>query len=224
MQARYLQIKKKSSSMKFFAWKYSILFTVLISISFFSGVTPAAEDNPMPPLQETVEEILAILRSHSDSEWVTTREKISVIIHKRFDFEEQSRLVLANSWKERSSGEKEHFISLFSTLQEHAYLNRLKEYSGETVQFTKQITKEEKALVFSVIIKDQEEIPIVYRMRRKEAKWLVYDVIIDGVSLVKNYRKQFASILEKETYAGLIREMEEKIKKITAEDEKHNTE
>jgi phospholipid transport system substrate-binding protein len=147
-----------------------------------------------------------------------------VIIHKRFDFQEQSRLVLANSWEERSSGEKEHFISLFSTLQEHAYLNRLKEYSGETVQFTKQITKEEKALVFSVIIKDQEEIPIVYRMRRKEGKWLVYDVIIDGVSLVKNYRKQFASILEKETYAGLIREMEEKIKKITAEDEKHNTE
>jgi hypothetical protein len=77
MQARYLQIKKKSSSMKFFSWKYSILFTVLISISFFSGVTPAAEDNPMPPLQETVEEILAILRSHSDSEWVTTRENIS---------------------------------------------------------------------------------------------------------------------------------------------------
>jgi phospholipid transport system substrate-binding protein len=219
MQAQYPQRKKKIS----FSW-LSILKGLLLTATLFLLVfsyenSVASEENPMQPIQETVEKILDILRSNTESEWVVTRGKISAIIQNRFDFQEQSRLVLANAWAERSAEEKEHFISLFSTLQEHVYLNRLRDYSGETVQFTKQVTKKGKALVFSAIIKDQEEIPIVYRMKKKEGTWLVYDVIIDGVSLVKNYRKQFASILEKESYTDLISQMEEKVKKVTADEE-----
>ena len=64
------------------------------------------------------------------------------------------------------------------------------------------------------------ETPIVYRLKKKQQKWLVYDVIIDGVSLVKNYRKQFSVIIQKEQYSGLIRQMEEKIEKIKAEEKR----
>lgn len=207
------------------SWSRLNLFTIpvmLISLLLFPTPPETAcsmEEEPMPLIQKTVEDILVILRSKQDSEWGKTRQKISAIIQTRFDFQEQSRLVLTGSWEERSPEEKDRFISLFSALQEHVYLNRLKDYSGEEVRFTKQMTKEDKALVFSAIVKDPEEIPIIYRMRKHEEKWLVYDVIIDGVSLVKNYQKQFASILEKETFSGLIRDMEEKIAKITAEEE-----
>jgi phospholipid transport system substrate-binding protein len=209
--------------MKILSLKFIIVFFLLLFFLFQESIQ-ASVDDPMQPMKETVEEILFILRSDNETEWNKTRQKISEIIQKRFDFQEQSRLVLASQWKNINTEEKGQFISLFSKLQEHVYLNRLRDYSDEKVHFTKQIIKEEKAAVFSAIINNAEEIPIVYRMKKKQDKWFVYDVIIDGVSLVKNYRKQFAAIIEKEKFSGLIEKLEEKIKKITAEDEKRNTE
>ena len=216
MQAESFLLLRKSFCTTFFPLKWALLAPLLFII-LSSGIASGAGEDPLPPIEKTVEEILTILRSKKDNDWNATRQRISAIIQKRFDFQEQSRLVLGDHWQERSDAEKDHFISLFSTIQEHVYLNRLEDYSGETVQFTKKIVKEDKALVFSAIVKDQEEIPIVYRMSQKEDKWLVYDVIIDGVSLVKNYRQQFSSILEKETYTDLVHDMEEKIKKIESE-------
>jgi phospholipid transport system substrate-binding protein len=209
--------------MKFLSLKFTIVFSLLLFF-FFQEAVLASVDGPIRPMKETVEEILFILKSDKETEWNKTRQQISKIIQKRFDFQEQSRLVLTNHWKKINTEEKEQFISLFSKLQEHVYLNRLKDYSDEKIHFTKQIVKEEKAAVFSVIINDTEEIPIVYRMKKKQDKWFVYDVIIDGVSLVKNYRKQFSAIIEKEKFSGLIEKMEEKIEKITVEEEKRDAE
>lgn len=223
MQNYYAQTTKKSSTTKFLLSKFAIVFSLLLFFFFQEAVLALAED-PMGPIEETVEEILLILKSNKETKWIKTRQKISEIIQRRFDFQEQSRLVLANHWKKINTEEKRQFISLFSKLQEHVYLNRLKDYSDEKVHFTKQIIKKNKAVVFSAIIKNTEEIPMVYRMKKKQDKWLVYDVIIDGVSLVKNYRKQFSAIIEKEKFSGLIEKMEEKIEKITTEEERRNAE
>lgn len=213
------QLQKKPVRANFFLPPCAIAFSLLFFLFFMEGAA-ASEKDPMQPLQKTVEEILLILNSKEETEWTKTREKISVIIRQRFDFQEQSRLVLAREWEKRSAPEKEQFIFLFSKLQEHVYLNRLKDYSGEQVHFNNHIIKDDKAVVFSIIIKDMAETPIVYRMKKKQQKWLVYDVIIDGVSLVKNYRKQFSVIIKNEQYSGLIRQMEEKIEKITVEDKR----
>ena len=197
---------------------------LLVSILFHSTTT-AFEKDPISPIEATVNEILTILQSEDKSEWPGTRRHISEIIRKRFDFHEQSRRVLASYWDAISNKEREQFISLFSKLQEHVYLNRLRDYSDEQVNFTKHIIKGNKAAVFSVILKDAEEIPISYRMVKKEGGWFVYDVIIDGVSLVKNYRKQFNMILEEKSFHDLIVIMEEKIAKIEInEKEKSSTE
>jgi len=222
MQNYHTQTAKKSSTTKFLFPECAIVFFLLLF--FFFQEAPALDEDPMGPIEGTVEEILFILRSNEETEWIKTRQKISEIIQNRFDFQEQSRLVLASHWGKINTEEKEKFISLFSKLQEHVYLNRLKDYSDEKVHFTKQIIKKDKAAVFSAIIKDTEEIPIVYRMKKKQDQWFVYDVIIDGVSLVKNYRKQFSAIIEKEKFSGLIEKMEEKIEKIKAEDERRNAE
>lgn len=214
---RTTHLQKKFMWSNFFLLLFAVTSAFLVILFFMQGAA-ASEKDPVQPLQKTVEEILAILNADEEEEWLTTREKISVVIRQRFDFQEQSRLVLAREWPKRSAEEKEQFIALFSKLQEHVYLNRLKSYSGEQVQFTRHSIKNGKATVFSVIVKDMAETPIVYRLKKKQQKWLVYDVIIDGVSLVKNYRKQFSVIIRKEHYAGLIRQMEEKIAKISAED------
>lgn len=219
MQNHDTQTPKKSSTTKFFLPKFALVFSLLLFFFFHEAVLALAE-NPMQPIEETVEEILFILKSDKETEWIKTRQKISEIIQRRFDFQEQSRLVLAEHWEEINTEEKGQFISLFSTLQEHVYLNRLKDYSDEKVHFTKQIIKGDKAVVFSAIITNTEEIPMVYRMKKNQDTWFVYDVIIDGVSLVKNYRKQFYAIIEKEKFSGLIEKMEIKIEKITAEKER----
>ena len=124
-------------------------------------------------------------------------------------------------WKEINSEEQNKFISLFSQLQKFVYLDKLKQYSDEKVEFTKQSIKNNKALVFSSIANSTENINIVYRMYKKQDQWFVYDVIIDGISLIKNYRKQFSAIIEEEKFSGLIAKLEEKIDTII-EQEKGN--
>ncbi|MBC8317476.1 MAG: ABC transporter substrate-binding protein [Desulfobulbaceae bacterium] len=219
MHDNYIRRVKKSSATRL-RWPLFTLISSLLFLFFLQETVMASDEDAMQPIEASVEEILFVLNSNKETEWNKTRQKISIIIQKRFDFQEQSRLVLASHWEEITTEEKTQFISLFSTLQEHVYLNRLRDYSDEKVHFTKQIIKEDKAVVFSAIVKDTEEIPIVYRMKKKQNQWFVYDVIIDGVSLVKNYRKQFSSILEKEKFPGLIEKMEEKIEQITAAEEK----
>ncbi len=195
----------------------TMVFSLLLLFSFLQ-TGPALAEDPMEPIEKTVDEILVILQSDREVEWPKKRQRISKIIQKRFDFQEQSRLVLASHWEKITPEEKEQFISLFSDLQEYGFLNRLKNYSDEKVTFTKQLTKGNKAVVYSTIITATEEIPIIYRMKNNQDSWFVYDVIIDGVSIVKNYRQQFSVIMEKEKFPGLIAKMEEKIEQIKTEE------
>ncbi len=197
--------------------KLTMAFCFLLLFSFVLA-EPALAENPMGPIEKTVDEILVILQSDRVVEWPKKRERISEIIKKRFDFQEQSRLVLASHWEKINPEEKKQFISLFSDIQEYGYLNRLKDYSDEKVTFEKQLSKGDKAVVYSTIVTATDKIPIIYRMKKNQENWLVYDVIIDGVSLVKNYRQQFSGIIEKEKFPGLIIKMEEKIAQLKTEE------
>jgi phospholipid transport system substrate-binding protein len=94
---------------------------------------------------------------------------------------------------------------------ETTYINRLKAYSDEEVTFNKQIVNNDKAIVYSEIIKNNQDIPIVYRVKDVKGQWMVYDIIIEGVSLVQNYRQQFDRIINNEGYDGLVLRMKEKI-------------
>lgn len=206
---------KKSERVKPLFSTFTKIFSLLLC-SFFLKADLAAAEDPMVPIQKTVEEILVILKSDHSIKWAKKRQGISEIIQKRFDFQEQSRLVLGSHWEKINTEEKKQFISLFSKLQEYVFLNRLKDYSDEEVVFADQKIKGDRAIVLSAIIKETEKIPIVYRMKKDQDNWYVYDVIIDGVSLVKNYRQQFSSIIENEKFTGLVAKMEEQIERIVA--------
>lgn len=202
-------------------FKLFIAFSFLISVLIQNSAL-ALNDDPTQYIKETVDKIVVILKSNQEEEWTLKRQKISEIIQERFDYEQQSKLVLHNKWQELSREEQKEFVSLFSELQKYVYLDKLKQYSDEKVEFTKQNIKNNKALVFSSIESDTDKINIVYRMYRKQDQWFVYDVIIDGISLVKNYRKQFSAIVDEEKFSGLIIKLEEKIDTIAAQ-EKENT-
>ncbi len=187
-----------------------------IAMSFFLSPQVSAEiavPDAMSQMKATVEQIRNIIKNDQPDKaksWEEQKVLIRVVVNNRFDFEEMSKRTMAREWKKRTDTEKKHFVKKFSRLLEHTYINRLKDNTEADVLFNKQKVKGNKAVVYTIIQSDQKEIPVIYKMLRKGRQWLVYDVVIEGVSLVRNYRSQFKSIIGKEKYAGLIKRIEEK--------------
>jgi phospholipid transport system substrate-binding protein len=137
---------------------------------------------------------------------------IREVVDERFDWEEFSRRTLARHWRDRTDDEKKEFIYLFGKLLERTYLDKVEGYSGEKVIYMDEKIDGDYALVkVKIVTKKETEIPVKYRLRKKRDEWLVYDVIIEGVSLVNNYRTQFNSIIVRYKYQGLVKRLRAKV-------------
>ena len=172
---------------------------------------------PRASMQCAIEEIMVILNHERLSRPENREDRrilILAVVRHHFDFEEMGKRTLAKEWKKRNPDERKHFVEVFSQLLENTYVKRVEAYSDEKVVFLKESINGNKALVPNVIKKDDLEIPINYKLLEKDSDWRVYDVVIEGVSLVRNYRTQFRNILKKEKYAGLVKRIDEKLKKI----------
>ncbi len=133
------------------------------------------------------------------------------VVDERFDWEEMSRRSLAQRWAERTPEEKKEFIGLYRDLLQRTYLNKVDDYSGEAVRYEGDTIDGNYATVkVKIVTSKQKEIPVEYRMLKKQNNWLVYDVTIEGVSLVNNYRSQFNSILSKSPYSELVKRLKDK--------------
>lgn len=175
----------------------------------------AATPGPMMQMEKAVDDILVIMQDKilGQPEFkYERRSRIVAIVKRNFDFREMSRSTLARHWKTLSTKEQDNFVELFTKLLEKTYIDRVDSYSDEKVAFKKETIKGKKALVYSDFIKDNKEIPVNYKLKNNKGQWMVYDVIVEGVSFIRNYRTQFQSIIEKEKYAGLVTRMEEKVK------------
>jgi phospholipid transport system substrate-binding protein len=144
-------------------------------------------------------------------------EKIDTIgkeIDHIFDFEELSKRTLGRDWKKMSAEQQTEFVKLFKQLLQGVYADRLLEYSDQKIIFDKEtMLKKGSAEVQSFLqTSDGKKIPLFYRLTDKSGSWKVYDVIIEGVSMVKNYRTQFRQILSKGSPEKLIETLREKVK------------
>jgi len=181
-----------------------------------AGPSGAAND-PLEQVRATVQGIIGVMQN-KDLQQADKKDQrqaaIMKYVNQRFDFEEMSKLTLASKWRERTPEEKKNFQELFADLLKNSYLGRIEAYSGEKVQYEREIFDSDqrtRAIVYTKVIKNNQEIPINYMMLNKQGEWYVYDVKIEGVSLVRNYRTEFARIISEEKYAGLIKRMKEKI-------------
>jgi len=141
--------------------------------------------------------------------------KIRSIINEIFDYMELSRRTLGREWTKFNAAQQAEFVKLFSDLLEKTYADRLLAYSNEKVVFDKEnMLNEGQAEVFSnVLTGDGKKIPLDYRLVLKDGKWRVYDVIIEGISMVKNYRDQFRDILAKDSPDQVLKMLREKVGK-----------
>jgi phospholipid transport system substrate-binding protein len=175
---------------------------------------PAADQiGPLDLVRASVSRVLAIVQSPrvvvSDDR--QRRTEIRRVAQGLFDFNEMARLTLARHWKDRSVPEQEEFVRLFTDLLERSYLTTIENYAGERITFLGELVSGPYAQVRSRITTDRRvEISIEYRLLESGARWAVYDVVLDGVSLVSNYRSQFNSIIRTSSFADLLAKLRNK--------------
>jgi phospholipid transport system substrate-binding protein len=154
---------------------------------------------PLNTVENHVKNVLDVLRDpalQGEANKEAKQKKIESIADQMFDYIALSRLTLGKSWKQFSREQQKEFVSLYRTILEKAYMDKILSYTDEKVTFDKELMlSENKAEVQTKIITKSAEIPIFYRVYLKDGEWRVYDVIIEGISLIKNYRTQFREIL-----------------------------
>lgn len=154
---------------------------------------------PLNTVEGHVKNVLDVLRDpalQGEANKEAKQKKIESIADQMFDYVALSRLTLGRSWKQFSKEQQKEFVSLYRTILEKAYMDKILSYTDEKVIFDKEfMLSEKKAEVQTKIITKSAEIPISYRVYLKDGEWRVYDVIIEGISLIKNYRTQFREIL-----------------------------
>jgi phospholipid transport system substrate-binding protein len=139
------------------------------------------------------------------------RERLTKLISARFDFPEMAKRSLGAEWRRLTPAQQREFVDLFADLLRDAYVADIESYKGEKVIYTRE-TQEEKYAVVQTLIRSPEgtEYAIDYRLHLIDKDWKVYDVVIENVSVVNNYRSQFARVINKSSYQGLIRTLREK--------------
>ncbi len=186
---------------------------VTIIVLFFT-VSHAVASPARDQLEATINSIIKILEDDtlkSDANAALRREALRKVIFDRFDFEKMSQLSLARHWRGRTLAERQTFVRLFSRLLEDTYVAKIEAYNDEKVRYVKEQVRDDKAQINTVVVSDTIEIPIDYRMYAAEdGQWRVYDMVVEGVSLVANYRSQFSRMLESDSFESLIRQLEEK--------------
>jgi len=186
-----------------------------IAMIFFT-LLPAYADAPLSTVQANVDKILEVLRDPSlkaDSAKEIKKERLRSIYASMFDEVELSRRTLARNWNKLNTEERREFVELYQQVLEKAYIDKILSYTNEEIAYERETRLTENQVeVQTVIITSSKKIPISYRVILSGGTWKVYDVIIENVSLVLNYRTQFNTILEKNTPEGLLEILREKVK------------
>ncbi|HUM15488.1 MAG TPA: ABC transporter substrate-binding protein [Candidatus Nitrosotalea sp.] len=147
------------------------------------------------------------------------RAAVRKIANEIFDFGEIAKRSLARHWQPLSETQRNEFVGLFADLLERSYISKIETYGGEKIQYTAERTDGDYATVSTKIItKNGTEVPVDYRMVKRGERWLVYDVSIEGVSLVSNYRTQFNKIIQTSSYSELVSKLRSKQDELLAED------
>ena len=191
-------------------------FIGLSILMFFLSTLPVYAGAPLDTVQTNVNKVLDVLRDpklKAESAKEIKKEKLETIYKQMFDEVELSRRTLGGNWKKLNPAQQQEFIHLYQKILEKAYIDKILSYTNEKIVFSKEsMLSKDRAEVQTKVITSSKEIPIFYRMILKDGTWKVYDVVVENVSLVQNYRSQFNSILAKNTPEQLLEILRKKVK------------
>jgi phospholipid transport system substrate-binding protein len=193
------------------------LAVVAAVLSLVLVAAPAGAGEATDAMRGTIDEVLRILADRDlkqPSKANERRQLLEKVVGERFDYQEMSRRSLGAPWNTLSEKDRQEFVSLFQTLLVNTYADKIESYTGDGVQYLNERTEKEYAEVRTKVLTGKTEIPLDYRLLNKGSAWRVYDVVVDGVSLVNNYRGQFSKILRNGSYADLVDQLRKKSDKI----------
>lgn len=190
----------------------------LIFVFCFAFMLPASNvsaSQAQEQLKVSIDKIVQILKDPAlkgEDQTLTRRQALRKAIDERFSFRKMSQFSLARHWKTITPDQQNQFVELFGKLLEETYVNKIESYTNEIIKYTGETVSKKKAKIYSEIHTEEIKIPVEYRMFKTGAdNWLVYDMLIEGISLIKNYRTQFDEILQNNSFEALIEELKKKI-------------
>ena len=198
-------------------YRWVVVGALLSGLLLVSSPSTAPAGEPQEKVRATVNEVLAVLQDQALQGPDNTdrrREKMRQAVFQRFGFAEMAQRALGQHWQKRTSAERKEFVELFGELLERSYINKIESYTGEqTVQYTKEtIEKEGYASVRTAVVNKRDlNVEVEYRLLQRDGDWQVYDVVIEGVSLINNYRTQFHNIVSQESYEALMKKLKRKL-------------
>src|SRR5262245_47881541 len=191
-----------------------LVTTVLIAALGLVAGWPAHAGAPTDQLKGGVDRVLAILQDPAlkqPSKADERRQKIRAVANEVFDWQETGKRALARHWQGRSPQEREEFSKLFANLLERSYVGKIEAYSGEKILYGEETLDGDQATVRTKLLtKSGNQIPIDYQMQKAADRWRVYDVKIENVGLVANYRSQFNRIIQQSGYPDLVQRLKTK--------------
>jgi len=191
----------------------------LLGTALFLLALPAGAGAPTEQTRTTADKVLSILNNpelRSAARKNERREQLRAVIYPRFDFAEMAKRSLGPQWSRRSPQEQREFVRLFTEVLENSYVDKIESYGGEKITYIRENLDKDHAEVFTkVVTKKAEEFSVNYILRSVDGEWKVYDVVIENISLVNNYRSQFNRILAKASFDELLRKLQAKTPDIT---------
>lgn len=180
--------------------------------------TTVAFAAPTDDVKKTVDEVVSIvankdMKKNEQKRRLALKKTISLV----FDYSEMAKRSLGKHWNQRTPAEKKQFVDLFAALLENSYASKIESYNNEKIIYLKEVVDGDHAEVKSkVVTAKRDEFTLDYRMINQHGKWMAYDVVIEGISLVSNYRTQFNKIISSNGFPELIKKLQTKNEELKA--------
>jgi len=184
--------------------------------TLFSMQVMAADQSPKEVVVSTIQAIIDVLEARKDTEAISEddREGIRKVVSGRFDYFEMARRSVGKPWRDLDAKKQASFTDIFRQVLEYSYGNQLAGYHGQKLAFEDAEFRKDKARVKGEVIDTNKSIPMEYRLHETKTGWQVYDIKIEGVSMVTTFQKDFKSIIKKEGVDGLMSTLETKVAKL----------
>jgi len=190
---------------------------VVVGLMIYLSIVSAcfADSEITNQLKGTIDKVIEIVKDETlKNDHQARRAALRKTIDERFNYRQMVMRSLAKNWDARSGQERQEFIALFKSLLENSYANKLEAYRDEKINYLDEIIKGEYALIKTEVVRRSSTIGVDYKLINENGNWKVYDFVIEGVSMVRNYRSQFTKIIRRDSYEVLVQKLTDKINEL----------
>jgi len=195
---------------------FVVLFVLAASSAANAHAGPA-----LSTLRKTIDKVIDIVsdpENKGNGNIKKRRDLVRSVLDESFDYREMGKRSLGRKWKKLKPGEREEFLGVFAMLLKTSYIKKIEGYKDEKIDYVSENLDGEYAVCKTIIHTKTVEIPVDYKMMLKSGKWSAYDVVIEGISLVSNYRRQFKKLIRRKGYKNMIEGMKSKTEDIALEE------